>query len=88
MSECGTCYIMDCHARACSCSCHMMIEAAIETLRNAIADVEVDIDHAYLEYPDPDPEVVKCKIHRGYKVKRKPTGNCEDCWKMWLKGKI
>lgn len=33
----------------------------------------------------PDGWGVKCQDHPRYKLKRKPTGNCEMCWRLWIK---
>lgn len=29
-------------------------------------------------------ELVRCKVHRRYQVKRKPRSTCEACWELWV----
>lgn len=28
--------------------------------------------------------LIKCKAHPRYQMKRKPRALCEDCWALWL----
>lgn len=40
--------------------------------------------HKFIEKEDfVIPDTVKCATHPKYEVKRKPTSECESCWKVW-----
>lgn len=84
MSRCWGCCQENCDSgpEICSCSCHRGGEGLNPILTKSTVPPcgtcgKILCEGTHVKYP--------CNEHKRYQAKRKPTGNCEACWRYYVK---
>ena len=67
------------HSYPCSCYCHNDESYA------TVTDTKIRIDTSAVSLLTPQVENTTCALHPRYRVKCRPSDNCENCWRLWIK---